>query len=216
MAADRPGSQDSGDGGDEDVRRLSYVDAPPVDSQAAWDAFNEWLPEMLERLLDSPAYDESNPPPAGRRGIYLFSEGERALYIGRTSITARSRSAGKEPSTSFLARWKQHTSPHSRPNAASFASKLAHEVAVAFDLEEPSALKASRGLTRTDQWWTLRDDDPPPDYYAAFQEAKRFIRQELEFRVVELEDDVRGVRSHVAEVYADVVLQAAYGDFSTS
>jgi hypothetical protein len=56
----------------------------------------------------------------------------------------------------------------------------------------------------------------PPDYYLAFQEAKRFIREELEYRVVAFDDDIRGVRSHVAEVYADVVLQTTYGDFSTS
>lgn len=66
------------------------------------------------------------------------------------------------------------------------------------------------------QWWELRKLDEPPDYYFAFQETKRFIREELDFRAIAFDDDVRGVRSHVAEVYADVVLQTPYNDFSTS
>lgn len=195
---------------------LSYTDAPPVDSQRAWDRLNEWLPKMLEDLRASKPFNNASKPPSAGRGIYLFSEGAQHLYVGRTGITARSRGAGKEPSTSFFNRWDQHTSRNSPPNSAPFANKLARDLAQAFDLEGPAELKKRFDLMRTADWWRLRKAEEPPDYYPVFQEAKRFIREGLDYRVVEFDDDTRGVRSHVAEVYADAVLQAAYGDFSPS
>jgi hypothetical protein len=195
---------------------LSYADAPAVDSQRAWDELNDWLPNMLERLRVSEPFGDDNPPPSSGRGIYLFSKGTNHLYIGRTSITARSRAAGKEPSTNFFNRWDQHTNPNSPPNSAPFANKLARELAQALDLEGPAELKERFNLARTADWWRLRNAEEPPDYYLASQEAKRFIRKQLEYRIVAFDDDVRGVRSHVAEVYADAVLQTTYGDFSTS
>lgn len=195
---------------------LFYADAPAVDSQRAWDELNDWLPEMLDRLLTSEAFDHDKPPPASGRGIYLFSEGAADhLYVGRTGVTARSRVAGREPSTNFFKRWDQHTNPSSPPNSAPFASKLAHELALAFDVDDSKALKLRFSLERTSDWWKLRKAEEPPDLYLAFQEAKRFIRG-LEYRVVAFDDDIRGVRSHVAEVFADSVLQTTFGDFSTS
>jgi hypothetical protein len=172
---------------------------------------------LVEELRTSEPYEEDNPPPDAGRGIYLFSEGHQNLYVGRTGITARSRAAGKDPKTSFLARWMQHTSERSTPNQAPFANKLAKELANEFGLERPADLKRSYNLARTEQWWTkLRMLDPPPDYFVAFQEAKRFIREDLQFRCRAFDEDERGVRSHVAEVYVDVILQTTYGDFSPS
>jgi hypothetical protein len=195
---------------------LSYEDAPAVDSQRAWDGLNDWLPQMLDRLRASEPFNDDNPPPPSGRGIYLFSEGAEHLYVGRTSITARSRAAGKEPNTNFFNRWHQHSNPNSPPNSAPFANKLARELAQAFEMEEPRELKERFGLVRTADWWGLRQTEAPPEYYLAFQEAKRFIRRQLDYRIVAFDDDVRGVRSHVAEVYADAVLQTTFGDFSTS
>jgi hypothetical protein len=93
--------------------------------------------------------------------------------------------------------------------------KLAKEMAVAFELEGPRELKATHGLRKTEEWWKLRKEPEPPDFWLAFQEAKRFVSR-LDFQRVTFDDDVRGVRSHVAEVYVDAVLQTTYGDFSPS
>lgn len=189
--------------------------APSIDSQETWDTFQAQLPELRQRLLGSEIFNHEKPPPKNGRGIYLFSEGERRLYVGRTGITARARAAGKDPQTSFLYRWNQHTAFGSSPNSAPFAMKLARELAACFDLEGPRELKETFELKRTDEWWSLRTMPEPPDFYLAFQGAKSFV-SELGFQLVVFDDDIRGVRSHVAEVYMDVVLQTTYGDFSPS
>jgi hypothetical protein len=199
------------------VAGLSYGVAPPVDSQPAWDDLNAWLPAMVEELVLSTPYGPDNLPPSDGRGVYLFSRADEHLYVGRTGITARTREASKDPTTSFYARWRQHTHEKSPPNSAPFANKLAKEGAIRSGFELPSDLKKTYKLQRAADWWTrLRHLNPPPDYYVVFQDAKRFIREELEFRCVRFDDDVRGVRLHVAEVYVDVILQTKYGDFSPS
>jgi hypothetical protein len=190
--------------------------ALPIDSQEAWVELQAQLPDLRQRLTASEVFNhEKKPPAGGGRGIYLFSEGETPLYVGRTGITARARAAGKDPRTSFLQRWNQHTASGSPPNSAPFAMKLARELATRFGLEGPRELKERFGLKRTEEWWSLRNMSQPPDYYLAFQAAKTYVA-ELNFQVVAFDDDVRGVRSHVAEVYMDVVLQTTYGDFSPS
>ena len=59
------------------------------------------LPEMLAGLLASEVYGIDRRPPKGQRGVYLFTERGKHLYVGRTSITARSRARGGQPITSF-------------------------------------------------------------------------------------------------------------------
>lgn len=185
-------------------------------SQEAWEALNAELPDLLDQLVAAQPFNAAAPPTSPMRGIYLFSDETGDLYVGRTGVTARSRMLGKPPSTSFVVRWGQHTSPSSSPNSAPFAMKLAHELAACFDLMTPSDLKRAGVIEKAAEWWSLRKGPSPPDFYLAFQEAKRFIREELNFRCLPLTDDDRGVRSHVAEVYADVILQTTYGDFSPS
>jgi hypothetical protein len=190
--------------------------AQPISSQQDWEALNAELPALVDQLVAAPPSNAAAPPTSSERGIYLFSDGKENLYVGRTGITARSRKLGKPPSTSFVARWRQHASESSSPHSAPFAMKLAYELAACFDLKTPSGLKQAGAIERTADWWSLRKEPNPPDFYFAFEEAKRFIREELDFRCIPLTDDLRGVRSHVAEVYADVILQTTYGDFSPS
>jgi hypothetical protein len=191
-------------------------DPHAIDSREAWEEFNRDLPRVVSELLAGKAYSAGSPPKLTGRGVYLFSKGDEHLYVGRTGITTRSRKAEKKPSTSFTARWSQHTAPSSPPHSAPFAMKMAVGHALENGVMVPSELKAAGKTERTAEWWALRKDENPPDFYAVFQEAKRFIREELEFRVLEFVDDFRGVRSHVTEVYVDVVLQTTYGDFSPS
>jgi len=191
-------------------------DHPPIDSQETWDEFNRTLPGIVDGLKAGEPFNRSSPPRSKGRGIYLFSDGAKDLYVGRTGTSARSRKAGKEPSTSFVARWRQHTGASSPPHSAPFAMKIARELAEQFGVAGPVELKEAGRTKRTADWWGLRKSEEPPDFYFLFQAAKHFIGEELDFRVAEFDDDVRGVRSHVAEVYADVVLQSTYGDFSPS
>lgn len=202
---------------EEEKAEAAYTDAPPVDSHDAWDDLNAWLPDMLDELQKCDRYNTGNPPASTGRGIYLFSDGEVPLYVGRTGITARSRAAGKKPTSSFAKRWEQHTGEKSAPNSAPFAYKLASVLADLYEFDKPKQLKARFEFDRTADWFRkVKDLDEPVELYLAFQEAKRFLREDLDFRFVAFDDDVRGVRSHVAEVYADCILQANYNDFSTS
>lgn len=195
---------------------MTAVDIFAVDSQQGWDELNRELPAIVKGMLESERFNAETPPALEGRGIYLFSDGEEHLYIGRTGITARSRKANKEPTTSFTARWRQHTGFSSPPHSAPFAMKLARDVTEQFGVAQPKDLKDAGMIERTTDWWRLRTDEAPPEFYLVFQEAKRFIAENLDFRVAGFVDDHRGVRSHVAEVYADVVLQTTYGDFSPS
>jgi hypothetical protein len=189
---------------------------PAINSQGAWDALNARLPELIEELWHSEPFYEGKPPPKSGRGIYLFSHGLEPMYVGRTGITARARKTGKEPSTNFYQRWSQHRSEGSSPSSAPFAFKIAMGNAEAFGVPTPRELKESGAIKKISQWWSLRETTEEPEFCAVFEEAKAFIRDELDFRCVEIVDDVRGVFSHVAEVYADVILKTHFGDFSTS
>lgn len=190
--------------------------APPVASRADWERLVAELPDLIPRLLAAEAFGAAKPPTSDERGVYLFSEGDRHLYVGRTSLTARSRQGKTVSSTSFSQRWKQHCGEKSAPNEASLAMKLARQVAERFEVPDPAELKRMGTTDKISDWWRLREEDPPPDFFLVFQATKEFISTELEFRHVTIEDDVRGVRSHVSEVYTDVVLQTEFGDFSTS
>ena len=63
-------------------------------------------------------------------------------------------------------------------------------------------------------WWADRKTNTS-DIYDLYKGAKNRIGA-MECRVVSFEDDIKGVRSAVAEVYAHVHLRTLYNDFSTS
>jgi hypothetical protein len=157
---------------------------------------------MLEELLASEAYGIDHRPPRGQRGIYLFSAGDEHQYVGRTSITARSRAGGGVPITSFRHRFDQHTQLSRPPRASSFANRLMLERAAARGLEVPT------------KWWVDRKTTTA-EIYDIYKEEKLRIGA-MECRTVTFDDDVKGVRSSVAEMYAHVHLGTSYNDFSTS
>jgi hypothetical protein len=173
-----------------------------VDSADTWGDLTAWLPVMLQQLLASEAFHVDCRPPRDQRGIYLFSEAGQHLYVGRTGITARSRAQSSEPVTSFRQRFDQHIQPGSPPGASSFAHRLTHERAIQLELAVPG------------NWWADRQTTTSK-IYDLYREMKTRIG-EMECRVVPFEDDIRGIRSTVAEVYAHVHLRTLYNDFSTS
>jgi hypothetical protein len=174
----------------------------PVNCDEAWDLLVEWLPTMLSGLLESEAYGYESRPPADQRGVYLFSEAGEHLYVGRTGITARSRASGRPPITSFRHRFDQHTQMGRPPAAAALAHRLTRQTA-----EE-------RGVPITPKWWKHRRGDGKP-VYDLFCEAKDRVGS-MEFRKVAFDDDLAGVRSSIAEIYAHTHLQTRFNDFLTS
>jgi hypothetical protein len=157
---------------------------------------------MLRELLDSEVFHVERRPPLKHRGIYLFSESGQHLYVGRTGITARSRAKGEAPITSFRHRFNQHTQPGRPPGASSFANRLLLERAAELDLVVPG------------DWWPRRETTAS-HIYDLYKAAKKRIGA-MECRVVSFADDVKGIRSTVAEVYAHAHLRTPYNDFSTS
>jgi hypothetical protein len=174
----------------------------PIDSPESWAELIMWLPAMLEQLLASTVYDAENRPPREERGVYLFSEAGRHLYVGRTGITARSRSQGGTPITSFRHRFDQHTQPGRPPGASSFANRLMLERAAELDLVVPN------------DWWGDRKTTAS-DIYDLYKAAKVRVGA-MQCRSVTFADDSKGVRSTVAELYVHVHLKTPYNDFSTS
>jgi hypothetical protein len=157
---------------------------------------------MLAQLFASDVYDLMNRPPQDRRGVYLFSEAGQHLYVGRTGITARSRAQGGAPITSFRHRFDQHTQRGRPPGASSFANRLVLERAAQLEIAVPR------------DWWTNRRTTAA-EIYDLYTAAKARIGA-MECRVVPFTDDIKGVRSTIAEVYVHVQLRTRYNDFSTS
>ena len=174
----------------------------PIDSPETWADLTTWLPAMLAELLASEVFHVGRRPPRGQHGVYLFSEPGQHLYVGRTGITARSRAQGGAPITSFRHRFDQHTQPGRPPGASSFANRLMLDRAAELDVVVPA------------DWWTDRKTTAS-EIYDMYIAAKTRIGA-MECRVVSFADDIKGVRSTVAEVYAHVHLRTPYNDFSTS
>lgn len=75
----------------------------------------ESLHPSLERLLQSPAFTfDLLPNDLPKAGVYLFTEGDKHLYVGRTNGLRK--------------RIQQHCRPGSGHNSAPFAFRLAREV----------------------------------------------------------------------------------------
>jgi hypothetical protein len=158
---------------------------------------------MLDRLLASDGFDRANRPPAGQRGVYLFSEGDNHLYVGRTGITARTRKAGTAPTTSFRVRFDQHTQAGQSPGSAPFAMRLA----LADARDEGIAAPPSG-------WWKHKANYQ--EFNGLFLDAKRRIGDEMSTRIVPFDDDILGVRSAIAEMYVHAILRTPCNDFSPS
>lgn len=183
-------------------RRAAGALGAPINSAAAWAQFSDSLPEMLAELLASEVYGIDRRPPNDQRDVYLFTERGEHLYVGRTSITARSRAGGGPPITSFRYRFNQHTQHGRQPGAASFANRLMQEAA------------ASRGMEVPAEWWKARHAEAR-EIYRLLCAAKDRIGA-MECRVVAFNDDSKGVRSSIAEIYVHTQLATRYNDFSTS
>ena len=142
------------------------------------DAFRQYVESMhgsFERLTPmEPATIATVPKDAPSECIYLFSEGSRHLYVGRTRHLRQ--------------RLRQHSIPASQHNQAVFAFRLARE----------TTGRLTAAYTTEGSRMALSSDG---EFAAAFVEAKRRIR-EMQVRYVEERDPLRQalLESYVAVV----------------
>ncbi len=126
------------------------------------------------------------PQKLPKSGVYLFSEGDRHLYVGRSNGLRR--------------RYGEHSRPSSQHNQAVFAFKLAREMTgqqVAAYVPGPGSRV---GLSQ--ELGALAD---------AFRAAKERVRR-MEYRHVEETDQTRQAP---LELYCAIVLGCPYNDFNT-
>lgn len=137
-----------------------------------------------ERLIASAPMTAGHRWPREKvRGVYLFSECGRDLYVGRTN--------------DFRGRYGRHCSPGATHRMAAFAFRLAREAT--------GNLKATYRAGEGSREALAAD----PAFSRAFTDAKARIRA-MDFRWVEEPDPVRQC---LLEVYVAVVLQTPYNDF---
>jgi predicted GIY-YIG superfamily endonuclease len=117
--------------------------------------------------------------------IYLFSEGQKHLYVGRTRHLRQ--------------RLRQHCIPASQHNQAVFAFRIAREVTGKL-LATYNAAEGSRLALQAD-----------PAFSVAFSDAKARVRK-MDLRFVE---ELDPTRQALLEIYASVVLKTPYNDFNT-
>jgi predicted GIY-YIG superfamily endonuclease len=142
------------------------------------------LDDLLRRLLEAPAApmaDHLVVPVSP--GIYLFSKDDEALYVGQTR--------------NLRTRLRNHTSPLSRENQASFA----------FLVAKAEADKAGVDLKRTRK--ILEADKAFAEH---FIEAKMNVAA-MDVRFIELEGEIERT---LFEVYASLALDTLlYNSFET-
>src|SRR5262245_47111091 len=93
-----------------------------------WAEVEAKLPGYLETLLASDVFGRGpdRMPPPRVHGVYLFSESDTHLYVGRCGLTERAAKKGGGHSN-FRTRLAGHTRPSSGHNQATFAWRLTLE-----------------------------------------------------------------------------------------
>ena len=119
------------------------------------------------------------------RGVYLLSEGEKHLYVGRSNFIRK--------------RLSRHCRPSATHRMASFAFRLAREKTGNL---KPTYKKGAGSRT------ALVTDE---SFIGAFNSAKARIRQ-MSVRFVEETDPTKQA---LLEIYVSIVLQTPYNDFDT-
>jgi hypothetical protein len=145
----------------------------------------ETLAPKLKDLETMPPFSNGVlPRDMPKSGIYLFSEGRRHLYVGRSGNMRR--------------RYGDHCRPSSLHNQAVFAFLLARE--------KTNRVIAVYKKGEGNRSWLVQQ----PDFSLAFSEAKMRVRT-MDFRFVEQQDQTLQA---LLEIYAAVVLKTKYNDFS--
>ncbi len=144
----------------------------------------EALKPQLSRLLEMPPVSPiSLPNKMFKRGVYLLSEGDKHLYVGRSNDIKK--------------RIGRHCRPGATHRMAAFAFRLAREAT--------GNLKATYKKGEGSRTALMED----VTFVAAFNVAKERIRI-MNLRFVE---EIDPVRQALLEIYVAVVLNTPYNDF---
>jgi hypothetical protein len=174
----------------------------PVDSSETWADLTTWLPAMLTQLLASEVFHVECRPPRGHRGVYLFSEAGQHLYVGRTGSRLARVLKEERRSRAF------GTGSISTPSRGGLRAHRHSQTA------------SCASVPRSSTSWCLLIGGPiarrPLRTSTTCTEPRRRASALWSAVVVSFADDIKGVRSTVAEVYAHVHLSTRYNDFSTS
>lgn len=140
-------------------------------------------PQLMYLLAMQPITPVTLPAKMFRKGVYVLSEGDNHLYVGRSNDI------------------KKRIGRHSRPGAthrmAAFAFRLAREAT--------GNLKATYKKGEGSRAALMEDEN----FVAAFDAAKARIRK-MSLRFVEENDPVRQA---LLEIYVAVVLNTPHNDF---
>lgn len=119
------------------------------------------------------------------KGVYLFSEGDAHLYVGR--------------SKKIRSRYGRHCNPGATHRMAAFAFKLAREATGKTTASYKTGDGSRNGLMLN------------AEFLAAFKSAKERIRR-MDFRFVE---EIDQNAQALLEIYCTLALNARYNDFDT-
>ena len=152
---------------------------------ARFGALVDQLHPAFEKLVGRKPVNNGSIPDFGSalRGIYLFTEAGRHLYVGR--------------SNRLLARYKNHWMPKKTEREAAFAFRLAREMT--------GQLKATYKTGEGSRKHLATDEK----FSQAFTSAKERIKA-MDYRWVE---ETNPTCQCLLEIYASVVLQTPYNDF---
>ncbi len=140
-------------------------------------------PQLMCLLAMQPITPDTLPAKMFRKGVYVLSEGDNDLYVGRSNDI------------------KKRIGRHSRPGATHRMAALAFRLA----REATGNLKATYKKGEGSRAALMEDDN----FVAAFNAAKARIRK-MSLRFVEENDPVRQA---LLEIYVAVVLNTPHNDF---
>jgi hypothetical protein len=142
-------------------------------------------PKFEQLMAMPPCRDGALPKLMPKQGVYLFSENDLHLYVGR--------------SNKLRSRYGRHCNPGATHRMAAFAFKLAREATGRTVASYKAGDDSRNGLMLN------------PEFLAAFIAAKKRIRA-MEYRFVEETDQNAQA---LLEIYCTLALGARYNDFDT-
>ena len=162
------------------------------DRQRRWQVeITDQLPVLLARLL---AAEDCAASPPKSHGVYLFSENETPMYVGRTGRTERSLAKPGGGHSNFRTRRAGHIQP--KHNQGTYAYRLAR---IGFT-EAGGVLSTSRDANCAN-----------PVFMEHFREQCMRVKA-MQFGVVEIDNDRLAA---VFEIYATTILETT-NSFATS
>ena len=141
---------------------------------------------LFEQLQNSQPCHDPNYDGLPEKGIYVFYDQEKPVYVGRVGSTSKQ---------TMRSRIQQHTRPSSGHNTATFAFIL---------LQEKLGKATGHGAE-------FSRERLAKEYPLEFKEMKELVRN-MEFRAVEIKDSETQT---VFEVYASMALRTRYNKFDT-